>query len=129
MLRDSMCAMNRLDISWCLCSSSNHGALAYQQNRARRDGRRAADPEPLTGEASFAEEVARAEHRDYGFTTSLRQHRQLDASRLDVQHVLAQVALGEDDAATRITDGLLLQAAGLKERVCVEGCCRRRAGG
>ena len=81
--------MNRSDIACCLCSSSDHLSLADEQDRARRDRRRAAHAERLTGQAALAEEVAGAEHRHDGLFAGLRQHRQLDAARLDVQDVVA----------------------------------------
>ena len=53
----------------------------------RRDRGRAPHADRLTRQASFAEEVARAEHRHDGFSARLREHRQLHAALLDVQDV------------------------------------------
>jgi N-acyl-D-aspartate/D-glutamate deacylase len=55
----------------------------------------------------YIAEIAGTEHRDHGFLAGLGQHRQLDAARLYVEHVLARVPLGENRlVAPVLNDGL-----------------------
>ena len=82
----------------------HHLGLGDHPNHARRDGGGAAHPNWLARQAALAEKVAGAEHGHHSFPTSLRQHRQLDASALNVQHILADVPLGEDRRASAVVD-------------------------
>jgi hypothetical protein len=74
----------------------DHRALLNQQDLARRHGRRGRDAQRLTGQAAFAEKIARAEHRDDGLLSCRRHDRELHRAVLDVQHARASVALRED---------------------------------
>ena len=60
----------------------------------------------LTRQASFAKELAAAQHGHDGLPARLREHRELHAAFLDVQDVLARVALGEDDLGPPILHDL-----------------------
>ena len=79
-----------------LVQQPDHLFLADEQDHAWGDGRGAAHPDRLAGQTSLAEEVAGAEHGHHRFSTGLRQHRQFDAARLNVQDILAGVPLRED---------------------------------
>ena len=124
MLRASMCAMNRSDIACCGAAGAP-SPLVHEQDRAVGHGGRAAHANGLAGQAAFAEELARAEHAHDGFPARLGQHRQLDAALLDVEHVLARVALGEeDDVASPILDDLLRDPSRVKEDFALKvPCC------
>ena len=91
------------------------------RTRARRDRGRAADAERLPGQASFAEEVAGAQHGDHGFLAGLGEHRQLDAALLDVHDAVGTVALRKDHLVRRILDDLLREPGGVEKRLRVEG--------
>jgi len=79
MLRASMCVMKRSDIEGCLLQQPHHLGFVDQQDHARRERRGAADTNGLSGQTSFAEEVAGPEHRHDGLSPGLREDRQLDA--------------------------------------------------
>ena len=68
------------------------------------------DAERLARQAPFAKEVSRPEHGHHRFPAGLRQHRQLDAARSDVEDVIARVALGKDGLAASILDDRLRHA-------------------
>ena len=112
--------MNRSDIACCLCKQAHHLLLVDEEDGAVGRRRRAPHADGLTRQASLAEELARAQHRHDGFAARLREHRELHAALLDVQDVLARIALGEDDLASPILDDRFRNPRGVEEGVRVE---------
>ena len=85
-------------------SSSSVRASRFSLELKSWSIRSSAHADGLTRQAPFAEELPGAEHRHDRLTAALRQHRELDVSCLDVQHVAARIALGEDDLVATIRD-------------------------
>ena len=85
-------------------------------------GRRCCAPhaDGLTGEASFAKELAGAQHRHDGLPARLRDHRELHATFLDVQDVLTRRALGKDDFGSPILHNLSGNPRRLEKRLGIE---------
>ena len=126
MLRASMCAMNRSENAGCSCSVRIISRFGMRSTVVGDDRRRRAHAERLAGEASFAEEVARTEHRHDGFLAGRRQHRELHAAVLDVEHAVGLAALGEDDRAAGEADDPPRDAGRVEKRMQIEG--KRRPG-
>jgi hypothetical protein len=111
--------MKRLDISRRR-QQPHHLRLLDTQNGAGRQRRGAAHPNRLPRQAALAEKVAGAEHRDHRLLAPLRQHRQLDAARLHVEHVVTGVALREDRLVASVADDGLRQSGRTKKRLGIE---------
>ena len=81
---------------------------------------RAPHADGLTRQASFAEELAGAQHRHDRLSARLREHRELHATLLDVQNVLTRVALGEDDVGSPILHDLSRDSRRVEEGLGIE---------
>ena len=81
----------------------------------------------VPGQTSLAQKIARSEHGDDGFLSGGREHRQLYAAILDVQHARGLRPLGEHHAAARESDDPRGHSSRLQERLQVEREKRRFA--
>lgn len=61
----------------------------------------------LAAEAFFAEEVAVSQDSEYGAAPAIGNRREFHQAFLDVEHLAASTALGEDDLVGTISDDLL----------------------
>ena len=104
-----------------LVEEVHHLFLVHQEDGAVRRRRRTPHADRLTGQASFAKELARTEHRHDGFTPRLREHRKLDVPLLDVEDVLTRVALREDDLGSPIVHDLSRDPRRVEEGLSIEG--------
>ena len=95
-LRDSMCAMNRSDSACCLCSTLTICFLSITSTLLGVIAVALPDADRLTRQASFAEEVAGAEHRHDGLPARLGEHRQFHPPFWMYMTLFAAVALRED---------------------------------
>jgi len=75
---------------------ANHFLLFDDEDGGGSDGGGGGDAVGLSGEAAFAEEVARAENGDDGFFAGFVDDGEADAAFLDVKNVGAEIALGKD---------------------------------
>src|SRR5258708_4432125 len=103
-----------------LVQQPDHLPLADEQHRARADRGGGPHAEPLPREAALAEEIPGAEHRHDRLPAGLRQHRQLDAARLNVHDVFAGISLREDGGAVRVLGDRFRDARGVEKRLHVE---------
>ena len=102
MLRASMCSDEPIGHRVLLVEEAHHLILVDKQDGAANARGRAPHPDGLTRQASFAKEVAGAQHRHDRLSPRLREHRELHATLLDVQNALTGIALGEDDVGSPI---------------------------
>jgi hypothetical protein len=74
----------------------------------------------LTRQASFAKEIAGAQHCHYRLSPRFREHRDLHATFLDVQNALTRIALGEDDVGSPILHDPSRDPCRVEERLGIE---------
>src|SRR5687767_13502168 len=69
--------------------------LDAEYNRGLHDFCRT-DPERLSNQCSFAKEIMRSQHRDDGFLSRRRSHRDLYSAALNKKDGVGRITLGKD---------------------------------
>src|ERR1700678_2320378 len=75
---------------------ADHLLLFDDERGSRRNRCRGPYADRLTGEATFAEKIARCQDRYHRFLAGFIYDGEPHASRLDVQHIVGGIALRED---------------------------------
>jgi hypothetical protein len=103
-----------------VAQQAKHDTLLDDEHgcRRRRGGR--PDPNRLTGQCPFPEEISRAQHRHHGFFASPGEHRDLDAALLNVHDGIARLPLREDDCSLGKCRHVPRSALGRKDGFGVE---------
>jgi hypothetical protein len=80
----------------------HHLFLVHKEDAAVGGGVGRTHTHRLSCQAAFAEELADVEHRHDRFPARLGEHRELHGAFLDIQHMIAWIALGEDDLSPQV---------------------------
>src|SRR5688500_9004182 len=94
--------------------------LVHKEDGAASTRGRAPHAEGLTRQASFAKEVAGAQHRHDRLSPRLRENANLLATLLDVQNALTGIALSEDDISSPILHDPSRDSRRVEERLGIE---------
>ena len=107
---------------------SDHLLFLDAQHVRRHHGRGGAHAERLSGEAPFAEEITRAEHRHHGLLAGRGQDGELDGPILKIEHAVGRRALREHDRAAGEAAAAARHASRREEFVDVQWSYRWRSG-
>ena len=94
--------------------------LVHEEDGAASARGRPPHANGLTRQASFAKEVAGAQHRHDRLSPRLRDDRDLHATLLDVQNALTGIALAEDDVGSPILHDPSRDSRRVEERLGIE---------